>query len=359
MGKDGSFTIAASGVPAPVLTVTVSPQLPAGIYFTQNNNGTASLYTYGNVPTAGAGTYTFSITATNAVGSASQQLTLTVGAAPTITSASQVSFAAGSSGTFAVTTGGSPTPTLTESGTLPAGVSYNNGVLSANLAANTGGSYPITFTATNSLGTATQHATLLVTVNFISPPSWTFVINGFLQTFTVETTGTPTPALSIASGKPGAAFKDKGNGTATLSTVGTAGTYHFTIAAVNNVATVTQAFTLTVIAKPTPPPPTTKAVLQAAVSAAAPSTLAATPAATALGGGSPPDVPANRSIPGIGSGATAQANTDADDANMAPFAAALVEWARAEEEKQASAILEDKAQFDVNVVLFGSDPTLP
>jgi Putative Ig domain len=74
-------------------------------------------------------------------------------------------------------------------------------------------------------------------------------------TFTVASTGSPTPALAESGTLPsGLRFTDKGNGTATLAgapAAGTAGTYPITITASNGVSpAATQRFTLTVIGPP-------------------------------------------------------------------------------------------------------------
>jgi hypothetical protein len=74
------------------------------------------------------------------------------GAAPTITSASTTTFFVASAGSFTVATTGSPKPTLSESGALPAGLTFvDNGDGTATLAgtpsAGTEGSYPFTITA--------------------------------------------------------------------------------------------------------------------------------------------------------------------------------------------------------------------
>jgi predicted RecA/RadA family phage recombinase len=85
-------------------------------------------------------------------------------AAPLVTSKNGATFAVGTPGTFTVTASGFPTPTLSESGALPSGVTFNasSGVLSGTPAAGTNASYPLTFTATNSGGTNTQDFTLVV-----------------------------------------------------------------------------------------------------------------------------------------------------------------------------------------------------
>ena len=71
----------------------------------------------------------------------------------------------GAAFTTTVTTTGEPAPALTETGALPAGLTFvDNGngtaTISGTPAAGTGGSYPITITATNASGTTTQAFTL-------------------------------------------------------------------------------------------------------------------------------------------------------------------------------------------------------
>ncbi|MGD0882140.1 MAG: Ig domain-containing protein, partial [Acidimicrobiales bacterium] len=79
--------------------------------------------------------------------------------APAITSAASTTFNTGAAGTFTVTATGYPTPTITESGTLPAGVTFSGGVLSGTPTAT--GTFPITLTASNGVGSnATQDFTL-------------------------------------------------------------------------------------------------------------------------------------------------------------------------------------------------------
>src|SRR5207302_6600685 len=107
-------------------------------------------------PAAGtARTYSITFTASNGVGSkATQSFTLTVNQAPAITSANATAFTVGTPGSFTVAATGFPAPTLTETGTLPTGVTFNagTGVLSGTPAAGTTGTYTITFTAANGVG---------------------------------------------------------------------------------------------------------------------------------------------------------------------------------------------------------------
>src|SRR5207237_139701 len=145
--------------------------------------------------------YPITFTAANGVGTnATQNFTLTVNQAAAITSANNTTFTVGTAGSFTVTATGFPTPTLSETGALPNGVTFNTstGVLSGTPAAGTAGTYPITFTAANGVGTnATQSFTL--TVNqapaITSANNTTFTV-GTAGTFTVTATGSPTPTLS-------------------------------------------------------------------------------------------------------------------------------------------------------------------
>jgi large repetitive protein len=256
-GTAGSFTVTATGAPTPSLVE--SGALPSGVTFTDNGNGTGTL---GGTPAVGSdGTYDLTLTATNGVGSpATQSFALTVTSAPAITSADNTAFTVGTAGSFTVTTGGSPTPAITESGALPSGVTFkDNGDGTATLAgtpaAGTGGSYDLTLTAANGVTpNATQPFVLSVDVppSITSADSTTFTA-GSAGTFTV-TTGTDFPTattLAESGGLPsGVTFHDNGDGTATLAgtpEAGTGGTYDLTLTAANGVApNATQSFTLTV-----------------------------------------------------------------------------------------------------------------
>jgi hypothetical protein len=93
-------------------------------------------------------------------GTAAAELILPAGY-PGVTSADQTTFIEGTAGSFTVT--GSGSPTLTETGALPSGVTFSSaGVLSGTPAAGTGGSYPVQITATNTAGAVTQAFTLTV-----------------------------------------------------------------------------------------------------------------------------------------------------------------------------------------------------
>ena len=256
-GTLGTFTITTAGVPTPALSETGA--LPAGVTFADDGGGTAAL---AGTPAAGTGgTYALTFTAANGVTpDATQSFTLTVDQAPAITSAAATAFAVGQANTFTVTTTGFPISALSETGALPSGVSFvdhsdGTAALAGTPAAGTGGTYALAITAANGvLPDATQSFTLTVAAALapaISSAGGTTFTTGTLSTFTVTTSGVPTPSLTETGALPtGVTFVDNGDGTAALAgtpAVGTGGTYTLSITAANSVLPdATQNFTLTV-----------------------------------------------------------------------------------------------------------------
>jgi large repetitive protein len=250
VGTAGTFTVTASGSPAP--TFTESGTLPSGVFF---NDATGVL---SGTPLQGAaGTYTLTLTATNGVTpDATQTFTLMVVTAPTITSANSVTFVAGTPGTFDVTATGIPAPALSESGALPAGVSFNasTGLLSGTPAPGSSGTYALTFTATNGVSpAASQSFTLIVDqAPAITSGNSTVFTEGAAGTFTVTATGLPTPTVSETGALPtGVTFNSATDTLSGTPLLGTNGTYPITFTATNAVgADATQSFTLTVESAP-------------------------------------------------------------------------------------------------------------
>jgi len=250
-GTPGSFTITATGS-AP-LKFTKSGNLPKGVTFVDNGNGTASIS--GTPAPKTGGTYTLTITAKNGLGTnATQTFTLTVDQPPAITSAANSTFTVGTAKSFTVVMSGFPAPTLSYSGSLPGGITLNtaSGVLSGTATPGTGGTYPLVLTASSGDdANATQNFVLTVdeSPTITSSNAATFPV-GTLSFFTVTTTGFPVPKLSKTGTLPkGVTFVDNGNGTGTLSggpAPNTTGTYTITITAKNSAGSSTESFTLTV-----------------------------------------------------------------------------------------------------------------
>ncbi len=246
LGTAFSFPVTTTGTPAPALTE--AGPLPAGVSFADNGNGTAALT---GTPTA-AGPFPLTITATNAAGTVTQSFTLTVDQAPAITSTGSYTAEAGTAFSFPVTTTGYPAPILTQTGTLPAGVSFAagaDGTATLSGTPTTVGASTFIISATSTAGSVTQSFTLTVVQApaITSAGSYT-VTSGTAFSFPVTTTGSPAPALAEAGALPaGVTFVDHGNGTAALAGTPTvAGVFALSVTATSTAGTVTQSFTLTV-----------------------------------------------------------------------------------------------------------------
>ncbi len=190
------------------------------------------------------------------------------GQAPAITSAPATTFTVGAGGSFTVVATGSPAPTLSETGTLPSGVTFNasTGVLAGTPAAGTVGTYPVSFTATNGINPdATQSFTLTAakatttTTVSASPPNPAL---GADVTFTANVAPSLPNALSpsgtvrfFVDGQANpAATKALTGGTAGFTTAALGAGSHTVVATYSgdaNFATST-ASTTTLVGKPTP-----------------------------------------------------------------------------------------------------------
>jgi hypothetical protein len=156
-----NFTFTASGASSSTFTVG-SGSLPPGLGLSGSGllSGTPSQI----------GNFTGSIRATNSIGSTNQSFTISVTGAPIFTSDPlAVTIPLNTSFGFSFTASGNPAPTFTWSGTLPAGLSFNAGVLAGTPSQS--GQFNGTVTASNSLGSVTQSYSLSVsTVGTI--PGW-------------------------------------------------------------------------------------------------------------------------------------------------------------------------------------------
>ena len=257
-GVSGTYTVTTTGYP--VATITETGALPAGISFTDNGNGTATI---AGTTTAAAGSFPVSVSASNSTGSvATLALALTVATSgpPTITSGGTAYFTLNQSGAFAVTTTGAPIASIIEVGALPAGltmVDEGNGEALISGTPTATGTASLAVTATNGQAPdATQPLSIIVgsAPAVTSSASTTFVAGG-PDTFTVATSGYPTPSLGETGTLPaGITWTDNGDGTATLAgtpdAVTSPATYPITIQATDGTGSVTQSFTLTVAPAP-------------------------------------------------------------------------------------------------------------
>ncbi len=137
--------------------------LPAGLTFTADTAGGGTI---SGTPSAGTGGVNpVTVTATNAGGTATQSLSISVRERPAFTSAATYAGSLNQSFSFTVTTTGYPAASMSRSGTLPKGVAFrSNGDGTATISGTPlkQGTYPLTLTAKNSVGTTTQSFSLVV-----------------------------------------------------------------------------------------------------------------------------------------------------------------------------------------------------
>jgi YVTN family beta-propeller protein len=250
------LTVTTTGAPAPALTETGA--LPAGITFTDNRNGTATLS--GTAPVGTAGGYPITITAANGFGSpATQTFTLnvtTAASAPAVTSDPAATEMFGEVFGFTVTTDGYPLPRISKTGTLPPGVYLaDNGDGTATISGTPDksalGPYTITLTAGNKAGKVTQSFTLSVSkAPVLAKITATTATIGTPMDLAITATGYPAPILYESGTLPsGLSFTNTGNGQAAITGTpakDTAGSRAITINAGNQFGGASQTFILTV-----------------------------------------------------------------------------------------------------------------
>jgi hypothetical protein len=191
---------------------------------------------------------TYYFTANYAGGGTGNDLTLTLDAAPAITSANSTAFTLGQPGSFTVTATGKPAPAYTESG-FPSWVALNptTGVLSGTPTAT--GAYTGTITAGNGIGTdATQNFSIAVQQAplITNGPPATAAINA-AYSFAYTANGYPAPTFSVTSGAlpTGLTLSSAGVISGTPTAIGT---YTGTVSAGNGVGTAaTQNFSISIV----------------------------------------------------------------------------------------------------------------
>ncbi|MBD1208466.1 MAG: putative Ig domain-containing protein, partial [Ignavibacteria bacterium] len=245
-----SYTFVADGTPAPTYSVA-SGTLPTGL--TLSSAGVLS-----GIPTA-AGSYTFTVQASNSAGSVnSASVTITVTQAPSVFSAqtpatSGIVDTAYASYTFVAN--GTPVPTYSvASGTLPTGLTLSSaGVLSGTPTA--AGSYTFTVQASNSAGNINSlPATITVTqapsAFSAQTPATSGAVGTAFASYVFVANGSPAPTYSVASGTlpTGLTLSSAGvlSGTPTA-----AGSYTFTVQAINSAGNVNSASITITVTQPT------------------------------------------------------------------------------------------------------------
>ncbi len=289
LGQTAEVRLMATGDDIPTLTLTPLENLPPGLEFTPNGDGTATISGTPTDPSTGkpvceggdpeggecGGDYAMVITATSAQGTYAQTFGISVQSPPTITSGNAATFVEGVASSFQVTGTGWPTPIfyILDPLDVPAGlqlVDNEDGTASLMGIPETAGTYVFhIYATTDSPPDADQLFTLevLPAGNALAPvftsknaATWESVGDPFPpDPISITTIGSPTPGLSVAgcvspdglcTGNlpDGVTFTDNSNSTATLAgTPTTVGAYTLTIVAANGVVpNATQTFTLNV-----------------------------------------------------------------------------------------------------------------
>ena len=253
-GTTFSFTVTSCTTSVPIIKAV---GLPPGLRLVNNHDGTATIS--GKPGIHDGGIYTATVTATVRYQPiATQSLVITVNNAPVFKSKAKDTVTTGTDFTYPITTDyGYPIPTITTSSELPGGVSLVAGsnpgtaALTGTPGPSAGGTYPITITANNGVGSPVNQS---FTLAVYQPPAITSattdtVAAGVVMTpFTVTDTGYPVPTLHATGLPNGLHLTDNHNLTGTISgtTKATAGTYPVTLTATSKSGTTTQSFSLIV-----------------------------------------------------------------------------------------------------------------
>lgn len=201
VGTAGSFTVTATGNPAPTFTETGA--LPGGV--TLSNAGVLS-----GTPAAGtAGSYPIVITASNGVNpDSSQNFTLTVVNPAGSLTLSPASLQAGTVGisykqTLSVSGGAKPYTSTLVSGTLPAGLTYSKTMVISGTP-KAGGAFDLTIQVRDAIGrTGSQAYTLIINAPTITLSPTTLPAGTLGRNYkqTLKASGGTSPyAYSVTSG---------------------------------------------------------------------------------------------------------------------------------------------------------------
>ncbi|KRB72789.1 hypothetical protein ASE01_22365 [Nocardioides sp. Root190] len=234
---DPAATVTTTGSPRPSLSAT---NLPSGLTFSDNGDGTGTLAGTPAVGTGGVRVVT--VTATNEAGSGTTQIEVEIVEAPRLSGPTSSTYTVGTPGGPDVFTqvGGHPVATLSRAGLLPGGVGFTDngngtGTVAGTPAPASGGTYDITVKGSNGTGPDATWPFAL-TVNeapSVDSPASASVRVGTPASIDLTVGGFPAPVIT-ANGLPAGLTV---NGTAVTGTPqpGTGGVHQVTFGATNGI----------------------------------------------------------------------------------------------------------------------------
>lgn len=178
-----------------------------------------------------------------------------VGAKPKFAATgSTVALTPGTAKSLTLTATGYPAPTMTFIGALPPGMTFvdrANGSATISGTPTTVGLYSVTVYAENALGTATYTYAFKVGTApaFASKTVTDSFVKAKAKSFVVQASGSSPTYTETGALPPGLAFKDLGNGTASLSgTTSAVGRYQIAVTARNDLGSASETITINVTA---------------------------------------------------------------------------------------------------------------
>ncbi len=181
-----NYTVTSTGVPVPTISVSGNPS-----WLTLTGN------TLSGTPPSDGVFGPVTITATNIQGNDQQSFSITVPAAPQITSTAVTAGVVDSLYTYTIAVSGTPAPDLSVSGN-PSWLTLDRNTLSGT-APSIGTFGPVTITATNSEGSTQQVFSIIVSsVPQITSTAITAGTAGSAYTYNIIATGTPAPVFTVA-----------------------------------------------------------------------------------------------------------------------------------------------------------------
>ena len=228
----GSFTVTATGAPAPTFAAT---GLPAWLTL----NATTGVLS-GTAPDAAGSPLALTITASNGL-SATQSFALSIRVKPVFTTAANATFNALQAGTFTVAATGAPAPTFTATG-LPAWLTLNatTGVLSGTAPDSVGSPLALTLNANNGLSTTQSFALTIISAPTISAsPIGGTIARGQTGNFSVTAAGTG--PFSYQWRKDGAAISGATSSTLVVAGAQSVAAGSYSVTVTNSAGSVTSA----------------------------------------------------------------------------------------------------------------------